>query len=139
MSSFANKKLIDLTLLNQYTSDLDDHINGLQAAMDARVQELEDAVPTTETYTLLAENWEQDEADGHIWYYDLEDDYPSATKQIDMYLNDDTASLLQRDAYVDAIMYGSSSSNIITASGTVPSVDLPVILKVVTIANVESP
>ena len=138
MSSFANKKLIDLTLLDQYTSDLDDHINGLQAAMDARVQELEDAVPTTETYTLLAENWEADEVNSQIHYYSLEEDYPSATKQLDVYLNDDTASLIQRDAFVDAIMYGQSGENIITASGTVPTVDIPIILKVVTISNAEN-
>ena len=82
--------------------------------------------PTITTTTLLASNW-----DSSAKTYSFEADYPVATYDIEVAL-DSTATAEQAEAFNGAQIVGSATSNIIKAYGIVPTVDIPVILKVVT-------
>lgn len=82
--------------------------------------------PTITTATLLASNW-----DSTAKTYSFETDYPSASYDIEVSL-DSTATSEQAEAFNGAQIVGSATSNVIKAYGDVPTVDIPVILKVVT-------
>lgn len=62
--------------------------------------------------------------------YSFESTYPNASWDIVISVAP-TATVGQYDAFAAAKICGSSSSNIVTALGTVPSVDIPLIVKVV--------
>ena len=79
--------------------------------------------PTITTATLLASGWN----DG---VYSFEANYPMTTYDIEIAL-DSTASSEQAEAFNGAQIVGSATSNIIKAYGTVPTVDIPIVLKVV--------
>lgn len=81
--------------------------------------------PTITTATLLASNW-----DSTAKTYSFETDYPSASYDIEISL-DSTATAEQAEAFNGAQIAGSATSNIIKAYGDVPTVDIPVILKVI--------
>lgn len=78
---------------------------------------------TITTATLLASGW----SDGT---YSFETDYPVATYDLEIAL-DSTATTAQAEAFNGAQIAGSATSNIIKAYGIVPTVDIPVVLKVV--------
>ena len=80
--------------------------------------------PTITTATLLASGWN----DG---VYSFETAYPVATYDIEISL-DSTATAEQAEAFNGAQIVGSATSNIIKAYGEVPTIDIPIILKVVT-------
>lgn len=80
--------------------------------------------PTITTTTLLASSWN----DGA---YSFETKYPTATYDIEIAL-DSTATSEQAEAFNGAQIVGSAISNTIKAYGDVPTVDIPIILKVVT-------
>ena len=82
--------------------------------------------PTITTATLLASNW-----DSTAKTYSFETGYPNASYDIEISL-DSTATAEQAEAFNGAQIVGSATSNIIKAYGDVPTVDIPVILKVVT-------
>ena len=82
--------------------------------------------PTITTATLLTSNW-----DSSAKTYSFETDYPSASYDIEVAL-DSTATAEQVEAFNGAQIVGSATSNIIKAYGDVPTVDIPIILKVVT-------
>lgn len=82
--------------------------------------------PTITTATLLASNW-----DSTAKTYSFEADYPSANYDIEVAL-DSTATAEQAEAFNGAQIVGSATSNIIKAYGDVPTLDIPVIVKVVT-------
>ena len=82
--------------------------------------------PTITTTTLLASNW-----DSTAKTYSFETGYPNASYDIEISL-DSTATSEQAEAFNGAQIVGSATSNIIKAYGDVPTVDIPVILKVVT-------
>ena len=82
--------------------------------------------PTITTATLLASNW-----DSTAKTYSFEANYPVATYDIEISL-DSTATSEQAEAFNGAQIVGSATSNIIKAYGDVPTVDIPIILKVVT-------
>lgn len=63
--------------------------------------------------------------------YSLESDYPVTTYDIEIALNS-TATEVQVEAFNSAQIVGSATSNIVTAFGNVPAVDIPIIIKVVT-------
>ena len=82
--------------------------------------------PTITTATLLASNW-----DSNAKTYSFETDYPNASYDIEVAL-DSTATSEQAEAFNGAQIVGSAASNTIKVYGDVPTVDIPVILKVVT-------
>ena len=82
--------------------------------------------PTITTTTLLASNW-----DSSAKTYSFETDYPNASYDIEISL-DSTATSEQAEAFNGAQIVGSATSNVVKAYGEVPTVDIPVILKVVT-------
>lgn len=82
--------------------------------------------PTITTATLLASNW-----NSSAKTYSFEADYPVATYDIEISL-DSTATSEQAEAFDGAQIVGSAASNTIKAYGDVPTVDIPIILKVVT-------
>ena len=82
--------------------------------------------PTVSAATLLASNW-----DSTAKTYSFETDYPIATYDIEIAL-DSTATTAQAEAFNGAQIVGSATSNIIKAYGIVPTVDIPIIIKVVT-------
>ena len=62
--------------------------------------------------------------------YSFESDYPVATHDIEIALNS-TASAKQAEAFNSAQIVGSAATNIVTAFGDVPTVDIPIIVKAV--------
>lgn len=82
--------------------------------------------PTITTTTLLASNW-----DSTAKTYSFETGYPNASYDIEISL-DSTATSEQAEAFNGAQIVGSATSNIIKAYGDVPTVDIPIIIKVVT-------
>ena len=78
---------------------------------------------TITTATLLASGW----SDGT---YSFETDYPKATYDLEIAL-DSTATTAQAEAFNGAQIAGSATSNTIKAYGIVPTVNIPVVLKVV--------
>ena len=78
---------------------------------------------TITTTTLLASGWN----DGT---YSFETDYPATAYDLEIAL-DSTATTAQAEAFSGAQIVGSATSNIIKAYGIVPTVDIPIVLKVV--------
>lgn len=62
--------------------------------------------------------------------YSFESSYPAATHDIEIALNS-TATTAQAEAFNGAQIVGSATSNVVKAYGEVPTVDIPVILRVV--------
>ena len=81
--------------------------------------------PTITTATLLASSWDSSNT------YSFETNYPTSTYDIEVAL-DSTATAEQAEAFNSAQIVGSATSNIIKAYGDVPTVDIPIIVKVVT-------
>lgn len=79
---------------------------------------------TVSATTLLASNW-----DSTAKTYSFEADYPSASYDIEVSLDGDNATNEQINAWIVAKML-SSSSNKIIAKGTIPTIDIPIILVV---------
>lgn len=61
--------------------------------------------------------------------YSFETDYPIDTYNIEIYPNN-TCTDAQIAAWEEAVLTGSATSNVITALGTVPTVDIPIIIKI---------
>lgn len=78
---------------------------------------------TITTATLLASGWSNGT-------YSFETGYPEATYNLEIAL-DSTATTAQAEAFNGAQIAGSATSNTIKAYGIVPTVDIPVVLKVV--------
>ena len=85
-----------------------------------------DIKPTITTVSLLASNW-----DSSAKTYSLESEYPNANYDIEVAL-DSTSTSAQVEAFNGAQIVGSATSNIIKAYGAIPTIDIPVIIKVVT-------
>ena len=79
---------------------------------------------TVSATILLASNW-----DSTAKTYSFEADYPSASYDIEVSLDGDNATNEQINAWIVAKML-SSSSNKIIAKGTIPTIDIPIILVV---------
>ena len=62
--------------------------------------------------------------------YSFESTYPTSTYDLEVALNS-TATTAQAEAFNGAQIVGSATSNIVKAYGIVPTVDIPIILKVV--------
>ena len=80
---------------------------------------------TVSVITLSAATW-----DKSAKTYSLESQYPHANYNIEIAL-DSSATAEQAEAFNGAQIVGNAASNVIKAYGDVPTVDIPVILKVV--------
>lgn len=63
--------------------------------------------------------------------YSFESSYPNTEYNLEVFYNGDEYSEASFETWNSAQMVGSASQNIITANGEVPTVDIPVFLKVV--------
>jgi len=75
-------------------------------------------------YTMVSSGWSGGE-------YSLESQYPASTYDIEIQPNGDSITTTQMKAWTKAKILGSITANKAIATGTVPAVDIPVILKVV--------
>lgn len=89
-------------------------------------EHIDSNITSITTTTLFASNW-----DSITKTYSFETDYPKATYDLEIAL-DSTATSEQAEAFNGAQIVGSATSNIVKAYGTVPTVDIPIIIKVVT-------
>jgi hypothetical protein len=78
---------------------------------------------TVVEFTLLATDW-----NGNT--YSFENSYPVDTYDIEIALNS-TATTEQAEAFNSAQIVGSATSNVVTAFGNVPTVDIPIVIKAV--------
>ena len=79
-------------------------------------------LPKTSTFTLLASGWNAETSS-----YSLESSYSSSEYDIEISLDGDNATDEQINAWIAARML-SSSSNKIIAKGTIPTIDIPILL-----------
>ena len=75
-------------------------------------------------YTMTAAGWASSA-------YSFESLYPASTYDIEIQPNGDSITTTQMKAWTKAKILGSITANKAIATGTVPAVDIPVILKVV--------
>ena len=78
---------------------------------------------TISTSTMSASGWSNG-------VYSFESTYPVATYDIEIAL-DSTATATQAEAFNGALIAGSATSNVVKAYGIVPTVDIPICIKVV--------
>lgn len=132
MAQVNPMELIDLSLLTQYTNGAIVPLVNDCLELQSKVQVLEQKIPQEVSVTMAAEDWDQE-----AMTYSFEEDYPSEDYIIDVYLDDENATSIQRDAFVDAVLYG-GDDNVIHAGIAVPTIDIPIILKVVSVNGAES-
>lgn len=77
------------------------------------------------TATLFASEWLLSKT------YRLEEEYPVSIFDIDIAINGDICTAKQKEAFDNAQMVGLSSENSIRCLGDVPTIDIPIIIKVV--------
>jgi len=76
------------------------------------------------SYILDSDDWDENE-------YSLETDYPHSRYNIIGIVTAENATAEQRQAWAKADCGGYDSSNVITAHGTIPEIDIPVMLGLV--------
>lgn len=79
---------------------------------------------TTSAYTILASGWSSGT------YSALETLYPNSTYDIDISFSSSTTDA-QKKVFADGKIVGEVASNNIIATGTVPTVDIPVLITVI--------
>lgn len=95
--------------------------NSNMTIIDSAMKSIAGSVVAT---TLSANSWTNS-------VYSFESQYPFATYNIFIEVNGDSVTGEQLDAWSGAKIVGSSTSNTYKAMGDVPSVDIPIILRVV--------
>lgn len=81
------------------------------------------ARPVVSAYTMTAGGWSGTT-------YSFEGTYPSTDYDIEIELNADSATATEIEAWSEAQILGSATTNVVTAFGDVPIVALPIIMKV---------
>lgn len=79
---------------------------------------------TISTTTILASGW------SNGLYSTLQTTYPAASYDLNLELNGDSITSAQQDAWNAAQIVGSATTNVLKALGEVPTIDIPVIVKV---------
>lgn len=99
--------------------------NGLHsgAQIDEAVDKVLNGAPRFESKTMSASAWENNT-------YSFEAAYPHEQYNISIEVAP-TATADQFEAFGESMICGSANSNVATALGDVPSVDIPIIIKVV--------
>ena len=99
--------------------------NTTQIATTAFVQNAVSSTATTvTTSTLLASGWSNGSYSG------LQTTYPAASYNLEIEVDGDTVTLVQFEAWNNAKIVGSNTTNVIKALGDVPTVDIPIVIKV---------
>lgn len=80
------------------------------------------AKPTTATATLSAASWTNQT-------YSFESVYPNATYDLVVNINGDSCTSAQYEAWCAAAIQGSPTTNILKAFGTVPTIDIPIVIE----------
>lgn len=80
------------------------------------------ARPTIATITLAASSWSNGS-------YSLEATYPNKSYDLDIEINGDSCTSAQCSAWDAAQIKGSPTKNVIKALGTVPTIDIPIVIK----------
>lgn len=117
--------------LNEHANNVDIHVTAdekvLWGSKSDFSGEYKDLInkPTVSASTLLASSW-----DSTAKTYSFETNYPMATYDLEIAL-DSTATTAQAEAFNGSQITGSATSNTIKAYGIVPTVDIPIVLKVV--------
>ena len=113
---------------NDNSDILDEYLYEQEQAI-AEQAEAVDAVkankPTITTGTLLASGWNTSAKT-----YSFASTYPSATYDLEIEPGQ-TCTEAQLSAWTRAKLVGSATSNVVTAVGEVPTVDIPIIIKAV--------
>lgn len=86
---------------------------------------VDDLRVTITTVVMSAANWDVDAKT-----YSFEATYPATTHNLELELNGDVATEVQFEAFNAAMMVASANTNVVKAFGEVPTIDIPVILKV---------
>lgn len=101
-------------MVNQFVKDSGDILTAVQSKANKS---------TVVEATLSASGWS-----GNT--YSFEGTYPVATHDIEIALNS-TATAEQAEAFNSAQIVGSATTNIVTAFGDIPTLDIPIIVKAV--------
>ena len=118
-----------LALQNEMSSHAHDDRYYTESEIDSKISDINAAIgnktnkPTISTSTMSASVWSNG-------VYSFETSYPVATYDIEVAL-DSTATAEQAEAFNGAQIVGSATSNVVKAYGIVPTVDIPIIIKVV--------
>ena len=127
-NAYTDKKIEEIPTpdvsgqINTHNTATDSHADIRNAVSEAKAT-AESLKPTYTATTMLASNW-TDHA------YSFEADYPHAQYDIEIMVAD-TATAEQFEAFGAAMLGSSAASNIATAIGEVPTVDIPIIVKAV--------
>lgn len=115
LKSFYEAKYADVTIkLTNISPLVNKHETALSKKANASV-----ILPTA----LFASGWSG-------MTYSFESDYPFNKYDLEIAL-DNTATLAELSAFNGAQIVGSANTNIVKAYGTVPTIDIPIVLKVV--------
>ena len=118
-----------IALQNQYSKfvkEVEDSQSAFNEEVNAKFSGKQN-VATDVEYTLLASNWTGDEAP---YVYDFTEAYPDISYDINAVANIEALTEEQRTALISAVTV-STTSNKLIALGEKPSIDIPIILKVV--------
>ena len=100
-------------------SEIDNKVSNINAAIGNKANK-----PTISTSTMSASGW----SDG---VYSFESIYPVATYDIEIEINGDNCTSEQLKAWSSAQIVGSSTTNSCKAMGDIPTIDIPITIKVV--------
>lgn len=138
-NSSVTKEQLDTNLQNELNSKVNAEyveknggkintisVNGVKQEIIDKSVNLEVVIkPTITSFILIASNW-----DANSKSYSFETTYPSTLYNINLSLSGSCTDE-EELAFLTARIRGSASGNIAIAKGTVPTVDIPVILEVV--------
>lgn len=100
-----------------YPTTTMEQVDGLPERLDEKSEKIQRI-----SYTLVVSKWS-----GNT--YSLETEYPSGQYELTMAVG--AINLEQYEMYSEAKIIGSATSNVITALGIIPTMDIPVILEVI--------
>ena len=125
----SDEEIYSFKALENKLNNVIDNINAQMLAQQASIESalvnlaVEDGSTTVVASTMMATKWTSNK-------YSFEDIYPVGSYNIEIALNS-TATIEQANAFNNAQIVGSATSNIVTAYGPVPTVDIPIIIRVV--------
>lgn len=130
MENTINTKIADLVdsapetldTLNELSKALGDNPNFSTTILNELASK-ENKAFYVETQ-LIANNWSDN-------LYSFEETYPHSDYDIEIHINGENITQEQKDAYNDAEIVGFFTSNKIKALGTIPTINIPIILKAV--------